>query len=111
MTDTFTWKVHATASGGGDFMVAEAKLGDGYIQSVPLGLNPDVQKWSVTVSDYRAALLAGPLAFLRAHPGVAFYWTPPLGVQGKYRCKSYKPTNQGGGYWTLAMEFEQGYSP
>ncbi len=111
MTDTFTWKAHNTLSGGGEFMEAEAKLGDGYVQSVALGLNPDVQKWSITVSGFKTEVQAA-LDFIRAHAGSPFYWTPPLGVKGLYKCKTYKPdASEGAGYYKLNLEFEQSYSP
>jgi phage-related protein len=108
MTELFDWRVHATASGGGDFTTNDCKFGDGYMQSTVAGLNNEVQKWNVTVEAYRAEMLAGPLAFIRARQGMSFFWTPPLGDQGYYRCKRYSgPTDQGGGLWTLNMEFEQ----
>ena len=52
------------------------------------------------------------LAFIRARKGYeSFVWTPPKGVAGLYRCKSYTPRDQGGGFFTLTMEFEQVYAP
>ena len=48
MTQTFDWEVTTDSSGGGEFTVSSAGFGDGYEQSVPLGLNNDLQKWSVT---------------------------------------------------------------
>ncbi len=111
MTDTFTWRVHASASGGGDFMVAEAALGDGYKQSVGLGLNPDVQKWSVTLSGFKADV-EPVMAFIRTHAGSPFYWKPPLGVVGLFRCKTYRiDPSEGGMYYKINLEFEQGYAP
>lgn len=110
MTDTFTWQVHANASGGGDLSVAEAKFGDGYSQEVAQGLNVDVQKWNITVSGVRADM--EPVRdFIVDHAGISFYWTPPLGVQGLYRCRDYKPNNVGGLYYTISCQFYQVYAP
>jgi phage-related protein len=111
MTDTFNWRVHSTASGSGEFTTAKAQFGDGYAQEVPLGLNNEVQKWTITVSDWSAELEAGPLAFLRAHAGMSFFWTPPAGVPGYYKCKRYQLADQGRGYLTLNAEFEQAFMP
>lgn len=110
MTDKFTWHVLANISGGGDFTVVESKFGDGYAQNTVIGLNNEVQKWSATTTGFTSEI-AAPLAFIRAHKGLSFLWTPPLGVEGYYTCKSYKPTNQGGSVWTLTMEFEQVFFP
>ena len=108
MTDTFNWRVHATASGGGDFMLTESRFGDGYRQSAPFGLNNEEQKWSVTVS---GSIVDEVLAFIRAHKGASFFWTPPKGDQGYYICKRYSPSDQGSGYFTLSLEFEQVFFP
>lgn len=110
MTDTFTWRVHASASGGGDLTVAEAKFGDGYSQEAPQGLNVDVQKWSITVSGFRPEMEA-VRDFIVAHAGIAFYWTPPLGVEGLYRCRNYRPSDNGRGYYTVNCEFYQVFAP
>lgn len=110
MTDTFTYRVHATASGGGEFKVAAAQFGDGYSQRAADGMNNESQKWNVTVEGYRATI-DEILAFIRDKQGAeSFYWTPPLGVEGFYVCKRYNPQDQGGGLFTLALEFEQVFS-
>lgn len=113
MTDTFTWRVHATASGGGDLNVAKAQFGDGYAQIAVIGLNPDRQKWDVTVSGFRDDLVGSgkPLDFIKEHAGQSFFWTPPLGEEGLYVCNAYRPQDQGGGYFTLALTFEETFAP
>lgn len=111
MTDTFTWEVTSEASGGGEFVTSDAKFGDGYRQIAPLGINNDVQKWSVTFIgfDYEVEPV---LAFIRDKAGAeSFFWTPPLGVEGYYVCKSYKPVNAGGKVFRLHMELEQVFFP
>lgn len=111
MTDKFTWRVHATASGAGDFSTAKAQFGDGYAQESAVGLNPEVQKWNVTVSGFKADLTP-VMTFIRSHVGIAFFWTPPMGVQGKYKCKRYSgPSDQGSGYFTISFDFEQVFTP
>lgn len=110
MTDTFTWRVNMDSSGGGEFAMSTAKFGDGYVQEVPNGINNETQKWSVTVSG-KKTLMQTVLAFIRTHKGQSFFWTPPLGVEGYYKCKRYNPVDRGGGWWELNMEFEQSYSP
>lgn len=106
MTETFSWKVISDSSGGGEFVTSAASFGDGYVQEVPLGINNEIQKWSVIFAgSYEEALEV--VTFIRDHMGATpFYWTPPLGVQGYYKCKSYKPT-QNGIRWRVTMQFEQ----
>lgn len=111
MTDTFTWRVHSTAAGGGEFTTAKAQFGDGYSQEVALGINNEVQKWNVTVSERASVLRDEALDFIRDHRGLSFLWTPPLGEEGYYRCKKYQASDQGGAYFTLNMEFEQVFEP
>ena len=50
--------------------------------------------------------------FIDRHEGYkAFIWTPPGGVQGRYRCKGYKSKPLGAGLWTLSFTFKQTYTP
>jgi phage-related protein len=107
MPQTFTWRVHADASGSGTFGVNTAQFGDGYSQRVQKGINNESQLWSVTVAGFKPEVMP-VLNFIRAHEGaVAFYWTPPLGERGLYVCGTYTPRDQGGGLYTLTMEFMQ----
>lgn len=111
MSDTFIWRVHATASGGGKFVVSRAQFGDGYSQAVPRGINPHQQEWDVTVSDYTVGIKV-VRDFLANHIGESFLWTPPMGTEGYYRCdEGYQPVYQGGGYWTLSMKFTEVFLP
>ena len=112
MTETFTWKAEVGGtSGSGEFKVGTAQFGDGYRQDSNIGLNPERQKWPVAVSGFRAQLQ--PIVdFVREHSGaMPFYWTPPFGVLGYYKCKTWGLSPNGGDHWTLTMEFEQTYIP
>ena len=115
MTDVFTWKVLATASGEGEFAVNEARFGDGYSQAVAQGINNEKQTWNVTFHGRKRTGVFGildPLNFLRARKGsISFFWTPPLGVQGYYRCKRYSIRDEGGGHFTVSATFEQNWQP
>lgn len=113
MTDTFTWPVHASAAGGSDFNLAQVDFGDGYSQVAALGLNPEKNKWDVTISGFRDDLIGvgKPLTFIRDHIGQSFYWTPPLGDEGYYICKGVRPKDEGSGYFTLNMTFEETFAP
>lgn len=111
MTDTFTWRAEAKSQGNGEFAVYTSKFGDGYSQEVPQGLNNETQKWSVVVSGY-SAYVQPALDFIRAHKGQVFFWhAPRTSAPGYYKCKRYSLSDEGGAYWTLTLEFEQGYLP
>lgn len=107
MTDTFTWRATTATSGSGEFKTHDSKFGDGYSQSTPVGISNEKQTWSVTIMGYRHEVKPA-LDFIRAKKGAeSFFWTPPLGVQGKYRCKKYAPTPMGGNFFSLTMDFEE----
>lgn len=109
MTEKFTWRVNATASGGPEFTVAQIQFGDQYSQQLVVDINPEINTWSVTVSGHRDKIIE-VINFLRANRALAFFWAPPLGVEGTYRLRGpYKIQNQGGTHYTIDMEFEQCY--
>jgi phage-related protein len=85
MTDTFNVQQPLVGpTGTGTFRLRTAQFGDGYMQVTPDGPNADVQSWPLTwlCTGSEGATL---MAFFRAHIGVSFFWTPPLGVQGYYQ--------------------------
>lgn len=110
MTDTFTWTPALDPTGDVKLRVRTAQYGDGYSQSVVDGINAKVQTWSLTFNslDARIALIA---AFLDAHIGISFYWTPPAGVQGYYQCNGYQKTPHGSGTSSLMGQFIQVFRP
>jgi phage-related protein len=58
-----------------------------------------------------ASELAPVIAFLDAQAGyIAFYWTPPDGVQGLYRCATYTTTPAVANIRSLSAEFQQVFS-
>ncbi len=106
MTDTFTWRVEIDASGGGEFDIVSTPFGDGYVQETARGINNQTQEWQVSYAGYREAVME-VLQFIRDKQGLeAFFWTAPLtNTPSYYKCKSYKPTDMGGGYWRLSLTF------
>lgn len=109
MTDTFPYRTRPP-TGGGKFRLRQSKFGDGYSQDSLDGLNTDEQAWTAVTSG-TASQMQAVLDWIRAHAGQSFYWTPPLGVQGVYKCKEYKHQELGGNYFVVTLEFEQGFLP
>ncbi|MBD8531579.1 MULTISPECIES: phage tail protein [unclassified Massilia] len=111
MTTTFTWKHDARPSGTSAFRVLKAQFGDGYQQTAADGINNKSQSWPLSFTG-AASKIAPITAFLDTCGGwQSFYWTPPLGAQGFYKCASYDSKHLGGDMWQLTATFEQSFQP
>jgi phage-related protein len=94
-----------------NFRVRTIRFGDGYQQDTGDGLNGEEESWPVTKTDVDTVM--NPIiAFLKARKGYeAFLWTPPNGVQGLYKCKSYSHTYTHGNNIRLSATFEKSFQP
>ena len=111
MTSTFTWASQVDEQATITYRTRVAKFGDGYSQATADGLNNRISAWPVkfTVSDTDATAI---IAFLDGLKGYqSFYWTPPLDVQGFFRCASWQHTAHGAGWNTIHATFEEVFSP
>lgn len=110
-TETFTWVPKIEPVGNIEFRLKSARFGDGYQQVAEDGINNKSQTWPLSFVAEQT-LIKSIVDFLDRHAGAKpFYWTPPLGVRGLYRCKGYQPTPMGAGIYTLAAILEQAYHP
>lgn len=111
MTDTFNFRVTTDASGEIEFIGTQVAFGDGYEQDSPLGINPNRERWTITSNGYYAKVKA-VRDWLKEHQSQAFFWTPPLGEEGYYKCRRISGISpQGGSYYLITAEFEQVYAP
>jgi phage-related protein len=111
MTTTFTWKHDARLGGTTTFRRLTAQFGDGYQQTAADGINNKSQSWPLSFTA-SAATITAIRTFLDARGGwQSFFWTPPLGVQGYYKCASYEPKHLGGDMWQLTATFEESFQP
>lgn len=110
-TLTFTWSPRLEPTGTITYRTLSAKFGDGYEQRAADGINNKSQMWPLSfVGD--AAYVTPARDFLDARVGYqSFYWTPPLGVQGLYRCSSHTLRPLGNGNYELMATFEQAFQP
>lgn len=113
MTETFTWTPQKGYSVERTPNVAVVKLGDGYEQRQTKGINPLMDKYSLTFkgvdgSCNRSNAAKDTEAFLKARGAVeAFYWTPSdTGVQALFVCRSWSLTKTGP-LFELTATFEQ----
>ncbi len=108
---TLTFPVDTGVTGNINFRVRTIRFGDGYQQDVKDGLNNKEQSWPVSATG-PAAEIQPLIDFLDARGGSeAFYWTPPRGVQGLYKCKSYTTTDTHGTNVKLSATFERSFQP
>ncbi|MGN5354327.1 phage tail protein [Ralstonia sp. L16] len=109
--DTFTWIPLVDPQGTTNYRTRKAQFGDGYDQEVPDGINNAVDSWPLSFRD-TGAVIAQIKAFLDAHGGSrAFYWTPPLGVQGYFKAASCQVQPSGKDVYTLTTTFQQVFRP
>lgn len=110
-TPTFTWAPLVQPTGTATYRVLTAQFGDGYKQTAADGINNKVQSWPLTFSG-TADEIAPIRNFLDAQQGYqAFLWTPPLGVQGYYKCAAHTLQPVEGDVYTLTATFEQSFQP
>lgn len=111
MTTTFTWTPRIEPLGTVTLRVLKAQFGDGYQQTAADGINNESQSWPLQFRG-KAAKITPIRDFLRARQGYqSFFWTPPLGVQGFYKCTSWTLKPMGAGIYELAATFEQVFQP
>ena len=111
MTTTFTWRHDAKPSGTSTFRVLKAQFGDGYAQTAADGINNKSRSWPLSFTG-AAATVGAIEAFLDARGGwQSFFWTPPRGVLGYFKCTSYDSKHLGGDMWQLTATFEESFQP
>lgn len=114
MPETFKWSPQKGYSVERTPNVSVVKLGDGYEQRQAKGINPLMDKYSLTFKGVDDTKCNKPNvarqaeAFLKARMAVeAFYWTPSdTGVQKLFVCRSWSITKTGLLYELTAI-FEQ----
>lgn len=111
MTEIFTWTPQAGPTGTITHRAKVAQFGDGYSQAAADGINARSETWPVSFTG--DATYAGAIrTFLDARGAYqSFFWTPPGGSQGYYRCQQHEVTAIGTGLYTLTATFQQVFQP
>lgn len=108
--DEFAWTPQSGATGEATHRRIETQFGDGYSQAVADGINPKTEKWPLTFTG-RGDYIRAIRDFLDQRAGVtSFTWTPPLGVQGKWRSEPYQLTPIGRDVYQLSVTLQQVYA-
>ncbi|EOA7186576.1 phage tail protein [Escherichia coli] len=105
--ETFHWKIRPDMTVASEPKVLTVKLGDGYEQRRPAGLNNVLPVYRVTIR-IRKGEHQSLEDFLVRHGGVrAFQWTPPYGWKPvRVVCRKWSASV--GALWvTVTADFEQ----
>ncbi|MFS0827591.1 phage tail protein [Pseudomonas phoenicis] len=109
--ETFKWTPDDSATCDSKLRTRKSQFGDGYAQVSGDGLNAEQDSWDVSFGGLNDEV-APIQAFIKSHGGMrSFLWTPPGGVQGLYRCETYRRQAQPGGTVLLTATFERAYHP
>lgn len=87
--------------------VETASFGDGYSQSVPLGINADPESWQLT---FTGTVSEGDAidAFLKQHAGCfAFDWRTPENKLARFKCEKWTKNRTHGVKVVISAEFKQ----
>lgn len=93
-----------------EWKVLKAEFGDGYTQMAPDGINPIRRVLSLTWS-YLTPSQSNPMvAFLQAHIGQTFLYSPTDEAPEKWTCEDYTDKRENGGLRTLSITFRQSFN-
>ncbi|WCO82123.1 minor tail protein [Pseudomonas phage vB_PpS_SYP] len=108
--ETFTWPVEREIDPTIEYKTTTVQFGDGYVQEIAEGINNKTEEYSIRVHAYGAEAKSIKDFFDRHQGYKSFYWTPPLGDLGLYRCKNAVPRPQGGGLYVFSGTFVKVYA-
>ncbi|MEN3813335.1 phage tail protein [Chromobacterium piscinae] len=111
MAEVFSWTPLFGGSSSVRARVKEARLGDGYVQRVPDGINatPRVRKLTFAAGQAEADAIE---AFLERHGGARWFWfTYPGAARAKFRCGEWDRSYLGAGDEVISASFEQVFDP
>ena len=95
-----------------NFNVLSSRFGDGYEQSISVGINNQKGEWAYQRTGYKDEIIAIK-AFFNRHKGAdSFLWDSPMG--GEVRVKtgtSYQARQVGGMVWSISTTFTQVFYP
>lgn len=105
--DKFQWSPDLGAEREEAPLVKVTKFGDGYESRLPVGINDQPSKWSVS---FTSPLLRHKEIrnFLKKQgASKAFAWVDPEGEEGIYVCRSWKSRQKNFGVFEITGAFEQ----
>lgn len=108
----FTWCQDLEGSSDTqNFNVLSSRFGDGYEQSISVGINNRKGEWAYQRTGYKDEIIAIK-AFFDRHKGAdSFLWDSPLDGEVRVKTGSYNPVCLGGGVWRISTTFTQVFYP
>lgn len=94
------------------FNTLSSKFGDGYEQSISVGINDQKGEWAYQRTGYKDEILSIKSFFDRHKGADSFLWDSPL--DGEVRVKtntSYQARQVGGLVWQISTTFTQVFYP
>lgn len=104
----FVWRPDFQSSASKKTDVRETKFGDGYLQTVPMGLNSVMADWSLQFTELNDVEAMQIDYFLASMKGAsAFFWKDATGKRLKFRCPEWSTTYQDDQQNSISARFVQ----
>ena len=105
--DVFTWIPSYPVADDHEPRLLSSNLGDGYTVDTGDGTNIDLPSWGLQFNFRSQTEADAIVAFIKAHYGIPFLWTPPNRAQVQVKCKQYRNTYNEGNNYTLSATFKE----
>lgn len=93
------------------FNTLSSKFGDGYEQSISVGINNRSGTWAFTKTGKKALILEIKV-FFDEHKGAdSFLWDSPLDGEVRVKTGEYNPVCLGADIWRISTTFTQVFYP
>lgn len=106
--DVFAWVPSYPVTDEHEPRLLTAVFGDGYDSDVGDGVNNDLATYPLSFNIRTLTEANAIVAFLKAHMGSPFLWTPPNGTQIQVKCKQYSRVLDEGNNYTVRATFKEG---
>lgn len=110
--EKFIWCVNLEGtSGNTSFNTLSSRFGDGYEQSVSVGINSRKNSWSVSKTG-KKSLITEIKSFFDRHKGAdSFLWDDPFDGEIRVKAGEYSLTPLGADVWRISTTFTQDFKP
>lgn len=108
----FTWQPDLEGNTqASSFKTLSSKFGDGYEQSISVGINNRSGTWGFTKTGKKALILEIK-AFFDEHKGAdTFLWDTPMDGEVRVKAGEYSLVGLGAGMWRISTTFTQVFYP
>lgn len=93
------------------FNVLTTNFGDGYEQSISVGINNRSGEWTYQRTAFKAEILEIKNFFDQHKGAKSFLWDSPLDGEVQVKAGEYQPVHLGAGIWRISTTFKQTFQP